>query len=153
MSHSADIPELVRFVVEVPRGGRLKRGADGRLEYVSPFACPFNYGSAPAHPAADGDPADVVILGPTLSLSATGRARVVAVARFTDAGVTDDKWVVVPEGDGGESRSATDAELAVVEAFFRRYQRIKGLLHRLRPGAGRTVFHGVERLSAFRPTR
>ena len=62
----------VVVVVEVPRGGRVKRAADGSIDYVSPLACPFNYGSAPDLPSADGEPHDAFVLGPALALGHRG---------------------------------------------------------------------------------
>ena len=40
-------PPLVEVVVEIPRGSFLKRGSSGRVDFVSPLPCPFNYGSVP----------------------------------------------------------------------------------------------------------
>ena len=44
---AAEPPEL-EVVIEIPRGSFLKRGSSGRIDFVSPLPCPFNYGSAPA---------------------------------------------------------------------------------------------------------
>ena len=41
-------PEL-EIVIEVPRGSFLKRGLTGRIDFVSPLPCPFNYGAVPSH--------------------------------------------------------------------------------------------------------
>ncbi len=87
------LPDQVRFVIEVPRGGFVKRGADGGIDYISPLPCPFNYGSAPDHAGADGDPADVVVLGPRRAAGSTGELPVRGQVRFVDGGVRDDKWI------------------------------------------------------------
>lgn len=147
MPHSDAIPRLVDFVIEVPLGGHVKRGSTGAIEYLSPWPCPFNYGSAPAHAADDGDPADVVVLGPALARGARGTAHVVAVARFVDGGLADDKWVCVPaQPDGSQPGAPTAVDLQVVRRFFLRYQRIKAVAHALRRRTGATSFAGVDLL-------
>jgi inorganic pyrophosphatase len=42
------VPEL-DVVIEIPRGSFLKRGSTGRVDFVSPLPCPFNYGSVPRY--------------------------------------------------------------------------------------------------------
>ena len=53
-SGSAAIPE-VDVVIEVARGGFVKRGSSGRVDFISPWPCPFNYGSVPTLLGLDGD--------------------------------------------------------------------------------------------------
>lgn len=102
----------------MPAGGRVKRAADGRIDLLSPIACPFNYGCLPELPSADGEPADAVILGPRLPRGAEGTGALWLRVRFVDQGLPDDKWVV---GD----RPPTAAELRNILRFFRTYARIK----------------------------
>ena len=61
----AAIPE-VDVVIEVARGGFVKRGSNGRVDFISPWPCPFNYGSVPTLLGLDGDLLDAVVLGPRL---------------------------------------------------------------------------------------
>ena len=61
------VPPQVNVVIEVPRGSFLKRGSDGALDFVSPFPCPFNYGSVEGYLGLEGDMLDAVVLGPRLS--------------------------------------------------------------------------------------
>ena len=35
----------VEVVIEIPRWSFLKRGSSGRIDFVSPLPCPFNYGA------------------------------------------------------------------------------------------------------------
>lgn len=91
--HRRQTPPEVRFRIEVPRGSFGKRNATGALEYPSPVPCPFNYGAVPDAPSADGEGADVVVLGPRLSLGHEAVLPVRAVVVFNDAGLEDDKWV------------------------------------------------------------
>ena len=82
--------ERVEEIVEVPRGGVVKRRADGTVDFISPVPCPFNYGSAPSLPSGDGDPLDVVLLGPTLAKGARQQAPVWGV-------VTVNRVILKPE--------------------------------------------------------
>jgi hypothetical protein len=51
---SFDPPE-VEVVIEVPRGSSLKRGSTGRIDFVSPLPCQFNYGAVPTYLWLEGD--------------------------------------------------------------------------------------------------
>jgi inorganic pyrophosphatase len=134
-------PEVVQVRIEVPRGGLVKWGSDGRIDFVSPLPCPFNYGSLPGPPADDGDPPDAVLLGPRLGRGRVAEARVVGRVRFLDQGQRDDKLLCVPLGrDRGLSR----AERLQAVAFFALYARIKALAGRLRGRGGPTRFQGIE---------
>ena len=119
-------------MVEVPRGSFVKWGADGGVDFVSPLPCPFNYGSAPGVPGADGDPADVVWLGPRRARGTRSRQPVVAVVRFTDRGVTDDKWVCSP-------RPPRRRDRVVLVMFFRLYA-----LAKRAAGRGPSRFGGLQ---------
>src|SRR5690349_21828495 len=35
-------PPAVNVVIEIPRGGFLKRGSTGQVDFISPLPCPFN---------------------------------------------------------------------------------------------------------------
>ena len=82
-------PETLEICVEVPRGGRIKRRPDGSIDFMSPFASPFNYGSVTGRRAADGDPEDALVLGPPLSPGSVVQRKVWGRVVFQDAGVAD----------------------------------------------------------------
>lgn len=128
---------LLRFRIEIPKGGRLKRGALGEIEFLSPFACPYNYGSVPGTRGEDGDPEDVLVLGPRLKCGAEGEAKVWGQVRFTDAGVADPKWIC---GD----RPPSSADILKLERFFRRYELAKRALHLGRAPWSSTRFDGLD---------
>ena len=130
-------PASLRFVVEVPRGGFIKRDARGGIDLVSPLPCPFNYGSVPGQQGADGDGVDVVILGPARPAGATGQAPVRAVVRFIDQGLDDDKWVC-------SLAPLHPAEAAGLVAFFRAYGLAKAAAALLRGRPGPTGFVRLE---------
>lgn len=126
-------------LVEVPRGSFLKRELHGRarLAFVSPLPCPFNYGCVPDLPGADGDPVDVVILGPRLPLGARVERAVVARVRFVDQGRDDPKLVL-------SDHPLNAGDRAGLVAFFSFYARAKGLIARLRGKPEPTRFLGIE---------
>ena len=87
------LPAAVDVVIEVPRGGFVKRTVGGGVDYISPLPSPFNYGVVPDSTSPDGDGLDVVVLGPRLPAGHRGRWPVLGVVRFVDDGDVDDKLV------------------------------------------------------------
>jgi len=122
--------------IEVPRGGFVKRKADGGVDFVSPLPCPFNYGSVPDTTSGDGDPLDAVVLGPRLSRGALVERAELAVVDFVDAGDPDPKLIC---GDG----PLTKEDLQRVVRFFSVYAWAKRKLNRARGKAGITEYRGV----------
>lgn len=129
-------PQELEVVIEVPRGGFIKRTDAGSIDYVSPFPCPFNYGSVPDTRSGDGDRLDAVVLGPRLARGTRVRLKVVALVRFIDAGEEDPKYVC----------SATPPslkEVVTVVGFFKLYEVLKGALNRVRGKRGATRYEGL----------
>ena len=124
--------------VEIPRGGFIKYTPAGRVDFVSPLPCPFNYGCIPDETSEDGDPLDAVILGPRLPRGTLVVRRAWGRANFIDAGEADPKVVLSVE-------PPTAAQWATVEAFFRSYAWMKGALNRSRGRTAATRFEGIER--------
>jgi inorganic pyrophosphatase len=129
-----EVPE-VEVVIEVPRGSFLKRGSTGRVDFVSPLPCPYNYGSVPNLVGLEGDLLDALVLGPRLPFGARVRVRAWGAVSLTDRGMTDDKLVCSARPLGAGQR------LAVLR-FFRFYSACKGLLNRLRGRPGRNACEG-----------
>jgi inorganic pyrophosphatase len=115
----------VEVEVEIPRGGRVKRRADGSVDYVSPVGAPFNYGCLPEEPGGDGDPLDAILFGPTLAVGARAAARVVGVVRFIDRGMPDDKLICHP----GQIKRR---ERWLIHAFFGLLTPVRRALHVVR---------------------
>jgi inorganic pyrophosphatase len=132
-----DLPEELEVVIEVPLGSFIKRGDDGRIDFVSPAPCPFNYGSVPGTVSGDGDRLDALVLGRRLAHGARVRSRVVARVRFTDAGQDDPKLVC-------SGRPLGSFDRARIAAFFTLYALAKRLLNRLRGKTGPTRYDGIE---------
>jgi inorganic pyrophosphatase len=135
------MPERLTVRIEVARGGRVKRRPDGSIDFVSPFASPFAYGSVVDTMAADGDPEDALVLGAAPARGTTVVYPVWGRVRFVDAGLEDPKWVVGPQ-------EPTLVDWAQVETFFVRYAWAKRLLYRLRFSPNAVHFEGVERAPA-----
>ncbi|MEZ4215275.1 MAG: inorganic diphosphatase [Myxococcota bacterium] len=119
---------------------RLDGGARRVVRYL---AYPANYGMVPgtlqrAEDGGDGDPLDVVVLGPALPRGALVAVRPIAVLALLDDGEVDDKIVAVPASgpfsevdDLAALRARFPGVDAILEAWFTHYK-----------GAGRTESRG-----------
>lgn len=104
---------LVNAVVEIPAGTNDKwevektsgglhwEKKDGKPRVVQYLGYPANYGmiprtSLPETLGGDGDPLDVVVLGPAADRGSVVRARPIGVLRLLDDGERDDKIIAVP---------------------------------------------------------
>jgi inorganic pyrophosphatase len=132
--HAGEAPE-VEVVIEVPSGSFLKRGSNGRVDFVSPLPCPFNYGSVPTLIGLEGDLLDALVLGPRLRFGTRVRTRARGAVTFVDRGMTDDKLVC-------SDSPLLPSQRRDVLRFFRFYARCKGLLNVLRRRAGRNACDG-----------
>ncbi len=126
---------FVEVVIEIPRGSFLKRGSTGRIDFVSPLPCPFNYGSVPAYVGLEGDLLDAVVLGPRLALGTRLRVAAWGAVTLTDRGMSDDKLIC-------SARPVSALEQRRVLRFFRFYAVCKGLLNVLRRRPGRNACEG-----------
>jgi len=116
---------MVTVAIEVARGSFVKRRPGGSVDFVSPFPCPYNYGSVLGTRGDDGDPLDAVVLGPRLPYGLRVRVGVLGCVDFVDGGVSDPKWVCA-------TRALRPADRDDVERFFRVYARFKQVVYRLR---------------------
>lgn len=132
-----DVPAGSEFevVIEVPRGGFLKRGSTGRIDFVSPLPCPFNYGSVPDYLGLEGDLLDAVVLGPRLRVGTRLKVQAWGAVILVDRGMADDKLIC---NDG----PVTALERQRVLRFFRFYARCKALLNLWRGRPGRNACDG-----------
>ena len=131
----ATLPSEPEVLVETSRWGFIKRRPDGSVDFISPLPCPYNYGCIPGLDSGDGDPLDVIILGPRLARGQRLRMRVVGLIAFVDGGCGDPKVVCSP-------RPLRGYERAGLELFFRVYAPFKWVLHLLRGQARETRFVG-----------
>lgn len=128
-------PVLLDVVIEIPRGGFLKRGSTGHVDFVSPLPCPFNYGAVPAYVGLEGDLLDAVVLGPRLSFGTELRIAAWGAVTLTDRGMSDDKMICSAE-------PLSDKQREQVLRFFGFYARCKALLNRWRRRPGRNACDG-----------
>ncbi len=128
-------PPEVEVVIEIPRWSFLKRGSTGRVDFISPLPCPFNYGSVPVYLGLEGDLLDALVLGPRLSSGARVRVRAWGAITLTDRGMQDDKLVC-------SERPPTASERRNVLRFFHFYAKCKGLLNVWRRRPGRNACEG-----------
>ena len=127
-------PEL-EVVIEVPRGSFLKRGYTGRVDFISPLPCPFNYGCVPLYLGMEGDLLDALVLGPRLAYGTRIKVKAWGAVTLTDRGMQDDNLVC-------SESPPTAAEWRSVLQFFHFYARCKGLLNFLRRRPGRNACEG-----------
>lgn len=135
MCSSSQQPPEVEVVIEVPRGGFLKRGSTGSLDFVSPIPCPFNYGSVETLVGLEGDLLDAVVLGRRLPRGTRVTVSALGAVGLTDRGMYDDKLICSQQPIGGTHRR-------LVLAFFALYAKCKWLLNLVRGRAGRNACEG-----------
>ncbi|MBK6579747.1 MAG: inorganic diphosphatase [Sandaracinaceae bacterium] len=140
MAADATLPREVRVRVEVPRGSFAKRGAHGRVEFLSPVPCPFHYGSVVGVMGADGDAQDALIVGSRAHCprGSVHQLAVRACVHFIDEGLSDDKWIC------SEVPLDRVQELALI-AFFRFYGAVKATHDRVRGKRSATGYRGFTR--------
>jgi len=126
---------LIEVVIEVPRGSFVKRGSTGRIDFISPLPCPFNYGSVPEYLGLDGDLLDALVLGPRLPLGARIKVAAWGAVIMVDRGKLDHKLVCGTYPPDASQRRK-------IRRFFRFYAKCKGLLNMLRGQPGRNACEG-----------
>lgn len=112
----------IEVVIEIPKWSFLKRGSSGKVDFVSPFPCPFNYGSVPRYVGLEGDLLDALVLGPRLARGTRVRVRAHGAVGLSERGMYDDKIVA-------SSGSMELGQARKVLLFFHLYAFCKGLLN------------------------
>ena len=134
-----EVPELVRMIVEIPKGSANKYEYDGNLEMFrldrvlySPMHYPGDYGFIPGTLAGDGDPLDVICL--VQDASFTGcliEVRPVGILEMRDQREEDQKVLAVPKGDPRYDEIHTIDQVfphvrREIEHFFQIYKELQG---------------------------
>lgn len=130
-----DEPPVVEVVIEVPRGSFIKRGSTGKVDFISPLPCPFNYGSLPDYLGLDGDLLDALVLGPRLPAGTRIQAKAWGAVRMVDHGMLDDKLIC-------SDLPPDILQRQKVLQFFHFYAKCKGLLNLSRGRLGRNACEG-----------
>lgn len=124
--------QLVNAYIEIPRGGRRKFELDmaknaPKIDRLIPEKIggyPINYGIVPQTVSYDGDPFDVLVLGPALKTGDVVKGVAVGVMHMTDEKGLDSKVVISRVGtDGQPLHQLSDADRARVAEYFNRYKR------------------------------
>jgi inorganic pyrophosphatase len=87
---------------------------DGKRRLVTHLGYPGNYGSVPRTLAGDGDPLDVIAIGPAAERGAVIPVKVVGVIKCRDGGEQDDKLVAVTADSPLYAEVSTAAALNAV---------------------------------------
>lgn len=135
VDYGAEAPEIVRAVIEIPKGSKVKYEVDkptGLLKMdrvlFSSVHYPSNYGFIPRSYCGDGDPLDILVLGqePVVALCIV-RAKPIGVMRMIDQGDADDKIIAVHADDPEFSHYTEIGELPPhrlreIQRFFEDYK-------------------------------
>ena len=119
-------------IIEIPRGESRKFEFDmaknapavDRVmpEKVGGYA--VNYGIVPQTVSYDGDPFDVLVLGPAIPSGQVVQGVIVGLMQFQDETGLDSKVVISPVGAGGKPlHPLTGAEKTRIAEYFNRYKR------------------------------
>jgi len=131
----------VEVVIEIPRGSFLKRGSFGHIDFVSPFPCPYNYGSIHQYIGGEGDFLDAVVLGPRLAAGTRVKVNAYGSVGLSERFMSDDKLIC-------STGPITDADRKKALLFFKIYAFCKGLLNVVRGQSGRSRCDGWDEASA-----
>jgi inorganic pyrophosphatase len=124
--------QLLTGYIEIPLGGRQKFELDmaknaAVLDRVVPDKVggyPVNYGIVPQTVSYDGDPFDVLVLGPALPTGELVKGAIVGLMHMRDETGLDSKVVISPVGaDGKPTHQLTDADRRRLADYFNRYKR------------------------------
>jgi len=120
----------INAYVEISRGDRRKwefdmasnRRAIDRMIPDQIGGYPVNYGFVPQTVSYDGDPFDVLVLGPPIEGGRVVRGAVVGLMLMDDEKGYDAKVVVSPVVNGRASYSLTDVDRERISEYFRHYK-------------------------------
>ena len=104
LSPGKDVPHDINVVIEIPQGSQVKYEIDKDSGAIfvdrflfTPMAYPAAYGFIPGTLAADGDPADALVLAPAAIVpGAVIRARPIGMLQMEDESGQDEKIICVP---------------------------------------------------------
>jgi len=121
----------VNGYIEIPRDDRRKweldmAANDRAIDRMMPESLggyPVNYGFVPQTVSYDGDPFDILVLGPPLAGGALVRGVIVGLMRMEDEKGLDSKVVVSLTGpDGRPVHALAPADQQRIGGYFRRYK-------------------------------
>lgn len=138
--------QTYKAVVEIPSGTNEKwqtsaltgslyfEHVDGKPRIIEYLAYPFNYGFVPQtidsrEKGGDGDPLDVVLMGPALQRGSIHDLKIIGAIKFIDKGEEDTKIVaVLPDGPMSDINDIPDlllryyGALEIIRLWFEGYK-------------------------------
>jgi inorganic pyrophosphatase len=127
--------ELLNGYIEIPLGGRQKfelnmaknAPAVDRVIPEKIGGYPVNYGIVPQTISYDGDPFDVLVLGPAIPTGQMVKGVIVGLMHMNDEKGLDSKVVISKVGgDGKPLHQLTEADRKRIADYFNRYKRDDG---------------------------
>jgi inorganic pyrophosphatase len=144
-----ETPEVVRMIVEIPKGSANKFEYDGKLgvfrldrALYSPMHYPGDYGFIPGTLAEDGDPLDVLTLvGEPSFTGCLIEVRPVGVLYMVDKEEPDEKILAVPNNNPRYDSIHTIDQIfphlkREIEHFFSIYKELQGSKTRMEGWGG-----------------
>lgn len=137
---------FLQAVIEIPTGTTAKYEVDkvsgklvwteenGKAREVAYLGYPGNYGFipqtlSPKGTGGDGDPLDVIILGPAVERGSVVEIRLIGVLKLKDRGEQDDKLIAVPLKGAFENIESLDqlktefpGALEIIQIWFENYK-------------------------------
>jgi inorganic pyrophosphatase len=142
-------PELVRMIVEIPKGSSNKYEYDGKLgifrldrALYSPMHYPGDYGFIPGTLADDNDPMDVLVLVQEASFPGCMiEVRPVGILNMVDSEEGDQKILAVPNRNPRYDQIHTMDQIFAhvkreIEHFFTIYKELQGAQTRMEGWGG-----------------
>lgn len=127
-----EIPSGTNQKWEVKKSGKLKWDKKkGEVRFVDYVAYPGNYGMIPGTKAGDGDPLDVIVIGPARDRGKIVKIRVIGVLKAIDGGERDDKLIAVldsSELDDRERRLTRLHQVASLGDLDQKYRGAKDII-------------------------
>jgi inorganic pyrophosphatase len=132
-----DVPHDINVVIEIPQGSQVKYEVDKDSGAVfvdrflfTPMAYPAAYGFIPGTLAADGDPADALVMAPAAIVpGAVIRCRPIGMLQMEDESGQDEKIICVPHDkihtqytDVHSIDDLPKITRSAIEHFFTRYK-------------------------------
>lgn len=145
-ANSSNTNTWVKMLVEIPAGtiekyelnkenGRLELDSvDGKPRLIKYLGYPANYGMIPEtvlskSDGGDGDPLDIIAIGPPSKIGDTVECKVIGVLKLKDRGEQDDKLIAISKNSTLEYvNSLADLELKypgiseIIEIWFTNYK-------------------------------
>ncbi|GBQ14209.1 inorganic diphosphatase [Swaminathania salitolerans] len=137
LSPGKSVPDDINVVIEIPQGSSVKYEVDKESGAIfvdrflfTPMNYPAAYGFIPNTLAADGDPADALVLAPgPIVPGAVIRARPIGMLKMEDESGQDEKIVCVPHDkihtqytDIKTIHDLPEITLKAIAHFFERYK-------------------------------